>query len=262
VQGKEVDMSEQGLLIERVGQILALTINRERRRNALNDATLHALMAALDDAHKGEIRGIVLRGAGLKAFSSGSDVKELAEQSIDERLAHTALGQRVADAIQQHPCPSVAAIEGYCLGGGLEMAMACDYRIAGNGATLGLPEVLLGALPTWGGTTRLPNLVGQSRASSMIVFGRTIDAATALNWGLVHDVVAEGGAYDTATRFLTDFASKTHGKVVAMAKQLLVFGRGASAAAGLHMEYLADMTALASEAVNQGTSKFADKGRS
>ncbi len=254
-----MSMSESGLVVERAGPILVLTIDRERRRNALNDATLEAMLAALDRARAADVRGIVLRGAGLKAFSSGSDVKELAEQTVDQRLAHTALGQHVADSIQQHPCPSIAAIEGYCLGGGLEMAMACDYRIAGDGATLGLPEVLLGALPTWGGTTRLPALVGQSRATGMIVFGRTIDVPTALSWGLIHDAAPQGGAYDAAIAFLVDFASRTDRKVVAMAKQMLVFGRGAPPAAGRYMEYLADMTALSSDALAQGASKFADK---
>lgn len=254
-------MSEQGLLIEHVGPVVVFTINRERRRNALNDATLIALLNALETACGSEARGLILRGAGLKAFSSGSDVKELAELPAQGRLAHTALGQRLADAIQRHPLPSIAVIEGYCLGGGLEMAMACDYRISGDNATFGLPEVLMGALPTWGGTTRLPGFVGYGRAASMLVFGRTVDAATALSWGLINEVTATGQAYDAALTLLSEFAGHTSANIVSMAKQLLNFGRGASPSTGLYMEYLADMTALSSEALSRGTDKFISKAK-
>src|SRR4051794_22366845 len=121
----------ESLRVERSGRVLVLTIDREARRNALDDATLKQLRDALEAAASDdEIAAVVLSGAGLKAFSAGSDIKELAAQPHAVRLAHTALGQQVADLMEEAPCAVIAAIEGYCLGGGLEMRLGCDLRIA------------------------------------------------------------------------------------------------------------------------------------
>ena len=144
------------LSLDVVDRIACLTITREQVRNALNDETLGRLKASLESLAPPNVAAIVMRGAGLKAFSAGSDIKELASQSLKDRIAHTDLGHALGDVIEQHPCPVIAAIEGYCLGGGLEIALSCDYRIAGAKASFGLPEVALGALPSWGGTVRLP----------------------------------------------------------------------------------------------------------
>ena len=127
---------DEPLLFEIDRKVATLTINRERRRNALDDTTLFKMREALEAAKRERVGAIVLTGAGTTAFCAGSDIKELASQSQDEKIAHTELGQSIADLIEQHPAPVIAAIEGYCLGGGLEMAMACDLRIAGAGATL------------------------------------------------------------------------------------------------------------------------------
>ena len=153
---------DETLLYEVADKVATITINRERQRNALDDATLFKLRDALETAKRGGFGAIVLKGAGLKAFSAGSDIKEMAIQSQAEQINHTELGQEIGDFIERHPAPVIAAIEGYCLGGGLEMSLACDLRIAGAAASLGLPEVRnLSALPSWGGTVRLPRIVGQ-----------------------------------------------------------------------------------------------------
>ena len=254
-------MSEDSLLFEIADGIAAITINRERRRNALDDATLFSMRDALERCKKPELRVIVLTGAGTKAFSAGSDIKELATQTAAQRLAHTELGQSVADAIEQHPCPVIAAIEGYCLGGGLEMAIACDYRIAGSGAVLGLPEVMLNALPSWGGTARMPRVVGVGRARQLIMFGKTVDADTALAWGLVGEVVAEGEAFKTAMNMAREFVAKTDRGTVAIAKHLLSFGWAVPGRTGGYLEYLADMSQLSSDALTAGVSRFVE-GRS
>ncbi len=248
------------LLYEVADKVATITINRERQRNALDDATLFKLRDALEDAKQGGIGAIVLKGAGLKAFSAGSDIKEMAVQTQTEQIAHTELGQDIADFIERHPAPIIAAIEGYCLGGGLEMSLACDMRIAGAGATLGLPEVRnLSALPSWGGTVRLPRIVGVGRAREVIIFGRTLSAEEALDWGLISQATAEGGAYEAALEVARSFAAEVDPTAASMAKRLITFGWGAPTQTARHMEYLADMSQLASGVLADNVAKFTGK---
>ena len=251
---------DEPLLFEIDQKVATLTINRERRRNALDDATLFKMRDALETAKRERVGAIVMRGAGVMAFSAGSDIKELAAQTQDEKIAHTELGQSIADMIEQHPAPVIAAIEGYCLGGGLEMAMACDLRIAGAGATLGLPEVRnLSALPSWGGTVRLPRIVGVGRAREVIIFGRTLSTEEALDWGLVNRAAAEGEAYADALALARGFAAEVDPGAAAMAKRLITYGWAASTATARHMEYLADMSQLSSEALQDAAESFSGK---
>ncbi|MCO5083116.1 MAG: enoyl-CoA hydratase/isomerase family protein [Rhizobiaceae bacterium] len=236
--------------------VARLMICRERRRNALDDATMEALRDALIRAKRERIGAIVLCGEGTKAFCAGSDLKEMAEQNYDERLAHTELGQEIGDLIEAHPAVVIAAIEGYCLGGGLEIASACDYRIAGRGAVLGLPEVAINALPSWGGTVRIPRIVGVGRARELVIFGRMLSGAEAEQWGLVARAVEDGTAVAAAMDLARKMAAEHDRKTVAVAKHLLSFGYGIPARSGRHLEYLADMNQLGSEAVEQGVAKY------
>lgn len=236
--------------------VATLTIRRERRRNALDDATMEALRDALVQSKRNGVGAVVLSGEGTKAFCAGSDLKEMAEQTYDERLLHTELGQEIGDLIEAHPAPVIAAIEGYCLGGGLELASACDYRIAGRSARLGLPEVAINALPSWGGTVRLPRIVGAGRARELVLFGRVVSGEEAAQWGLVAEVVEDGTAFDTAVALARKIACEHDRRTVAIAKHLLSFGYGLPARSGRHMEYLADMNQLGSEAVEQGVAKY------
>jgi enoyl-CoA hydratase len=178
---------------------------------------------------------------------------------MKERIASTDLGQSVGDMIEQYPRPVIAAIEGFCLGGGLEMAMCCDYRICGEGATFGLPEVALGALSSWGGTVRLPRLVGPARAREIILFNRRLDAKEALAWGLVNRVVPQGTSLQTARALAGEVFAGTDPGIVAIAKGLLTYGSGATQRAARHLELLADMSVLASDALQSGLTKFTDK---
>ena len=247
------------LLVETAERIATLTISREQRRNALNDATLLLLKKALEELISADVSAIVLTGAGSKAFCAGTDIKELAEKPMKERIASTDLGQSVGDMIEQYPRPVIAAIEGFCLGGGLEMAMCCDYRICGEGATFGLPEVALGALSSWGGTVRLPRLVGPARAREIILFNRRLDAKEALAWGLVNQVVPQGTSLQTARALAGEVFAGTDPGIVAIAKGLLTHGSGATQRAARHLELLADMSVLASDALQSGLTKFTDK---
>ena len=252
---------DESLIVERHGRVAVLIVNRERRRNALDDATLVRLQAALATCAREDVAAIVLAGAGTKAFSAGSDIKELEKQTIDERRAHTDLGQRIADQIEEHACPVIAAIEGYCLGGGLELASACDYRIAGAEAIFGLPEVRLGALPSWGGTFRLPRLIGAGRARELVQFDRRLNAQEARAWGLVAEVVPAGQALARARALAAGLAEATKRETAAIAKRLVTYGADASMRAARHLEYLADMVQTASADFEAGVAKFGEKAK-
>lgn len=169
--------------------IATLTINRPDKLNALNDEVLNDLAHIFKDIQVDEeVEAIVITGAGEKAFVAGADIKELSK--LDSRSGRMASqkGQQIFQLIEDTRKPVVAAVNGYALGGGAELAMACHLRIAGNNAAFGLPEVGLGLIPGYGGTQRLARLVGRSRALEMILTGKQIKAEEAFKMGLVNDV--------------------------------------------------------------------------
>jgi enoyl-CoA hydratase len=178
-------LSENG-----IGQI---TINRPSKLNALNVATiqeLHNAFKNLDENH--EIKVIIIIGEGEKAFVAGADISEFAHFSIQEGAQLAAQGQEVLfDFVENLGTPVIAAVNGFALGGGLELAMACHFRIASDNAKMGLPEVSLGVIPGYGGTQRLPQLVGKGRAMEMIMTAGMVDAETAKSYGLVNHVVPQ-----------------------------------------------------------------------
>jgi len=168
-------------------------INREPQLNALNQETLDELqdifMHFNADDH---VRGIILTGAGLKAFAAGADIKEFMDLSVIQARWLSERGHIIfSDLIEGSPKPVIAAINGYALGGGLEMALACHIRIASDNAKMGLPEVSLGLIPGYGGTQRLPKLIGKGQATQMILTGDMIDAQRAYELGLVNEVIAQ-----------------------------------------------------------------------
>ncbi|MBB2150224.1 enoyl-CoA hydratase/isomerase family protein [Pedobacter gandavensis] len=184
-------MAYQNLLSEIRESVLYVTINREQKLNALNKATLAELADVIAFAAKNEeVRAVLLTGAGPKAFVAGADISEFADYSGAEGEALAKNGQnQVFDAIENCPKPVVAAINGFALGGGLELAMACHIRIASENAKLGLPEVTLGLIPGYGGTQRLTQLVGKGKAIEMITTADMISAVEAEKIGLVNHVV-------------------------------------------------------------------------
>src|SRR5690606_9261038 len=186
-------MAYQNLSIQDRGTIRCIVISREDRLNALNKQTLEELHRALTTALESTaIRGIVLTGAGEKAFVAGADITEFTGLDISQGEALAREGQRIVfDVIHHASKPVVAAINGYALGGGLELALACHIRVASTHAKLGLPEVSLGLIPGYGGTQRLPQLVGKGRALEMILTGDMISAEEALSYGLVNHIVED-----------------------------------------------------------------------
>ncbi|TDQ32639.1 enoyl-CoA hydratase/isomerase family protein [Zeaxanthinibacter enoshimensis] len=185
-------MNFGNILIEATAPIATITINRPDKLNALNKATigdLHDAFTALESDP--EIRVIIVTGSGEKAFVAGADIAEFSSFSEKEGKKLAQKGQEdLFDLVENLKTPVIAAVNGYALGGGLELAMACHFRIASANARMGLPEVSLGLIPGYGGTQRLPQLVGKGRAMEMIMTAGMIDAETALDYGLVNHVCA------------------------------------------------------------------------
>src|SRR5579872_467279 len=183
-------MAFDNLLLERDGAIAIVTINRPRVLNALNSQTLDELRRAILDLKQDDgVRVVILTGAGEKSFVAGADINELATQTPTGGREHALAGQHVFDLVENMGKPVIAAINGYALGGGCELAMACTLRVAADSAKLGQPEIALGLIPGYAGTQRLPRLVGKGRAMEMMLSGGQIAAADALAIGLVNRVV-------------------------------------------------------------------------
>jgi len=188
-------MNYENLLIAIENKIALVTINRPTKLNALNKATLAELHSAFSELETNDaVQAIILTGSGEKAFVAGADIAEFADFSAAEGTQLAAEGhQKVFDHIENLKKPVIAAVNGFALGGGLELAMACHFRVASDNAKMGLPEVTLGLIPGYGGTQRLPQLVGKGRAMEMILTASTIPANVAREYGLVNHVVPKSG---------------------------------------------------------------------
>jgi enoyl-CoA hydratase len=175
--------------IDRIDELALITLDRPEALNALSFDQLQDLNRLLDSIAASDARALLVTGAGDRAFSAGADIKELMGRTLVAVRAGAMLGQSVLAKLDQLPMPSIALINGYAFGGGLELALACTFRLAAPTAKLGFPEIKLGLIPGYGGTQRLPRLVGEARATELILTGRTVDAAEAERIGLVNRVV-------------------------------------------------------------------------
>src|SRR5882724_6889360 len=182
-----------------------LRLNRPEALNALSFSILNEIAAAIDEVATWKVRALVVTGAGEKAFCAGADIKELRGRSMMARKRAAELGQAAFAKIERLPFPSVAIINGYAFGGGLELALACTFRLATRNAKMGLPEIKLGLIPGYGGTQRLPRLIGEARALEMIMTGRTIGAEEAERIGLVNRLI-EGDPIEAGLAFAREFA--------------------------------------------------------
>ena len=202
-------MTYQNILVETSNRITILTINRPDKRNALNQATRDEMLQALDSLEKtAESRVVVITGAGDKAFIAGADINEFeGRTALMQREAMK--GLRIFSAIEEFPKPVIAMINGFCLGGGLELALACDIRIACDTAKLGQPEINLGIIPGGGGTQRLTRLVGEGKAMELILTGDPVDAVNAREIGLVNSVVTAADLRPTVLNLAARIAEKS-----------------------------------------------------
>lgn len=193
------------IALQRLDEFALLTINRPQVLNALDRGLLAELGRVLDDIAGGDARAVLITGAGAKAFCAGADIKELAGRTPAEHRRNMEYGQAIYGKLDVLPIPSVALINGHAYGGGLELALACTFRLATPTARMGLPEIKLGIIPGYGGTQRLPRIIGEARALEMIMTGRTVDAEEAQRIGLVHRVV-DGDAVSAAVAYAREFS--------------------------------------------------------
>ena len=195
-------MDYELLTFQVADRIATITVNRPDKLNALNDALMRELGLAIEEAQaRDDVGAVLLTGAG-RAFVAGADIAELAGQSATDGKARAERGQRVFRMFEQSPKPTLAAINGFALGGGCELAMACHLRLASDAAKFGQPEVKLGIVPGYGATQRLPRLVGKGRALQLLLTGEMIDAPEAFRIGLVNRVVPAGELLDAARAML------------------------------------------------------------
>ncbi|WP_431133253.1 enoyl-CoA hydratase/isomerase family protein [Psychroserpens mesophilus] len=201
-------MNYQNILSNTSNKITTITINRPQKLNALNKDTIQELHDAFDEANRSDdTKVIIITGSGEKAFVAGADISEFADFDVKQGAKLAAKGQELLfDFVENLSKPVIAAINGFALGGGLELAMACHFRIASSNAKMGLPEVSLGVIPGYGGTQRLPQLVGKGRAMEMVMTAGMIDSNQALNYGLVNHVTSE--------EELIPFTEKIAGKIM------------------------------------------------
>jgi enoyl-CoA hydratase/carnithine racemase len=231
-------MTAQGsVTVDREGDVAVLTLDRKAKLNALSTGLEQALLDALAQPEVVTSRAVVLVGAG-RAFSAGADVTQVRSLDPQAIAAYYRGSGRVYEAVAAIPQATVAAVHGYCLGGGLELALAADLRIADETAVLGMPEVGLGIVPSSGGLARLARMVGTARARELVLLGTQIDASEAFRLGLVTRLVPAGQALDRAIELAAHLARQPP-LAMAVAKQIIDAAAESSSAAALVMERLA-----------------------
>ncbi len=202
-------MAYENLIVDQDGGVLVITINRPKVLNALNAATLAELMLALEAAASNDsVRAVVLTGSGEKSFVAGADINELAVQTPVGGREHARHGQRVFNRIERLGKPVIAAVNGFALGGGCELAMSCTIRLAADHAKFGQPEINLGLIPGYAGSQRLPRLIGRGRAQELLLTGDMIGADEAYRIGLVNHVFPAASLMDEAKKLAHLLAAK------------------------------------------------------
>ncbi len=252
-------MAYENILFEVTEGIATLTFNRPKALNALNGNLLDELAAALDAIEADEqIRVLILTGAGEKAFVAGADISELATFDTLQGKLFARKGQRIISRLQELAIPVIAAVNGFALGGGSEMALACDFIYASENAMFGLPEITLGIIPGFGGTQRLPRLIGTNRAKEMIFTGKMVPAAEAERIGMVNRVLPQASLMEETRKVAQGMAAK--GKVsLRAAKQAINNGINVDLLTGCQIEVDAFAICMASEDGKEGTRAFMEK---
>lgn len=251
-------MDYETLRTETTDGVATITIDRPEKRNALNGQVRRELMAALDQLESDSaVRVVVITGAGEKAFVAGADIGEFADRTPMEQRAAME-GRRVFEAIAAFPRPVIASVNGYALGGGCELALACDLRIAARSARFGQPEVNLGILPGGGGTQRLPRLVGLGRAMRLILTGELIGAEEAERIGLVDEVVDDGDLR-ARTLELAGSIAKHSPIALKLIKEAVRASAEMPLSAGLAFERELFISAFSSDDRTEGVAAFLEK---
>lgn len=238
-------------------EAVILTLNRPEALNALSFTIIAEISTALDDVAKSDARVLFITGAGDKAFCAGADIKELRNRTLVAQKRGAEIGQAAFAKLETLPMPSVALINGYAFGGGLEIALACTFRLATANAKMGLPEIKLGLIPGYGGTQRLPRLIGEARALELILTGRTVDAEEALRTGLVNQLI-EGEPIEAGLAFAKGFTRYSL-PTLGLARQAVMRSGDTPIHEGLKIE--ADLSTLAFQTADaeEGMAAFEEK---
>lgn len=252
-------MNYNNILIEKENGIALITINRPEKLNALNKATIEELHHGFGNLEKdAEVKVIVVTGSGEKAFVAGADISEFANFSVEKGTVLAAQGQEMLfDFVENLDKPVIAAVNGFALGGGLELAMACHFRVASDNAKMGLPETSLGVIPGYGGTQRLPQLIGKGRAMEMIMTAGMVTAEDAYRAGLVNHVVAQAELIEF-TKGIAQRIMKNSGVAISKAIQSINanFKDGVN---GFETEIKAFGECFGTEDFKEGTTAFLEK---
>jgi enoyl-CoA hydratase len=247
------------LTYEKKENIGFLTINRPEKLNAISNELISELKKLLDEIENDEeMRVLIITGAGDKAFVAGADIKELVDRDASQGRRVSKERQEIFSRIENLPVPVIAAVNGYALGGGLELALACSIRICSEKAQFGAPEVKLGIIPGDGGTQRLPRLVGLGRAMELILTGDFIDAQEAYRIGLVNKVLPQEELMDKATELATKIASRPP-LAVRFAKEAVNRSQEGDAASGFALESYLHALSCTTEDKKEGVSAFLEK---
>jgi len=252
-------LEEPIVKLEREGALALVTLNRPERRNALDKAMIDALHGVIDALAEDESVGaMILAGAGDKAFAAGADIAQLRDRRRREALL--SINSRLFQRLEETPYPTIAAIRGFCLGGGSELALACDLRVCGESAKFGQPEVSLGIVPGAGATYRLPRVVGAAKARELVFTGRILDAAEARRIGLVNEVVPDGDVAAAARRMADDIVKQDR-LAVRFAKLLFRLDGSARPGAGYIGEAMAQAVLFESDEKVRRMSEFLDRSK-
>jgi enoyl-CoA hydratase len=247
------------ITVQRRDQVMWVTVERPAALNALNHTVLEEFHSSFNEADRDpDLRAMIITGSGEKAFVAGADIKEIQQLNPALALAFGEMGQTVLRQLERLKIPVIAMVNGFALGGGLELALACDYILASDNAKFGLPEVSLGLIPGFGGTQRLARVIGLARARELIYTGRMLSASEALQWGLVNRVVPLAELKKTVEESLQLILSRGP-MAIAAAKEVIGQGFDLSLDAGLECERQSFAALFHQSEVREGTAAFIEK---
>jgi len=249
----------QYIIYEKSEGVATITLNRPDALNAWSKELAQEFLGAMNDARSDEaVKAVIITGAGDKAFSAGADIKAMKGMTALKARELSNMGYKICNAIETIEKPVIAAINGYALGGGMEVSMACDFRIASDKARMGQTEVNIGLIPGWGGTQRLTRLVGKARAKELVYIGKIINADTAHQWGLVNMIVPAPELMTAARQFAQELANKAP-VAVKVAKALIEKGAEIDLESALALEREGFGVVASSEDLQEGVSAFTEK---